>query len=479
MSEERSKVRVRIAPSPTGAIHVGLARSALYNYLFARSHGGTFVLRIEDTDVQRSTEESAQAIIKGLGWLGITFDEGPYYQSQRMGIYKKYADQLIESGHAYKCYCSPERLAEERKKAEVQHRAWRYDRRCLNLPEEERKKFEAEGIKPAIRLLVPEGKTTFTDLIHGAITREHKDIDDFVIMRSNGVATYNFAVVADDHDMEISHVLRAVEHISNTSKQILLYNAFGWEIPQFAHLPLILGEDKKKLSKRHGAMSLEEFRAQGYLVDAMVNFLALLGWSPGEDREIISRQELVKLFSLERINTSNAIFDMRKLEWMNGEYLRAMDTSELLKVFQDWLGYQGISLPREYSSAEFLSRALPLIAERSRTLAEVYDALLPYVSEDLTYDEEGLKKHFRKDPEAVKRWLLLYRERLEKLHKFNKETAEGVLRELVEELGIKAGEIIHPVRIAVTGRTVGPPLFDCMELLGRKRVLERLTDLPD
>ncbi|TKJ40575.1 glutamate--tRNA ligase [candidate division TA06 bacterium B3_TA06] len=479
MSEERSKVRVRIAPSPTGAIHVGLARSALYNYLFACSYGGTFVLRIEDTDVERSTEESAQAIIRGLGWLGITFDEGPYYQSQRMDIYQEYAEKLIASGHAYKCYCTPERLEAERKKADAQRRAWRYDRRCLNLTEEQKKEFEAEGIKPAIRFLVPEGKTTFTDLIHGSITREHKDIDDFVIVRSNGIPTYNFAVVADDHLMEISHVLRAVEHISNTTKQILLYQAFGWEIPAFAHLPLILGEDKKKLSKRHGAMSLEEFRRMGYLADAMVNFLALLGWSPGGDREIISRQELVALFSLERINTSNAIFDMKKLEWMNGEYLRAMGKEELLKVFQEWLDYQGITLPREYSSPDFLSKVLPLIAERSRTLAEVYDALLPYVCDDLTYDEEGLNKHFRKDPEAVKRWLLLYRERLEKLHEFNKETAEQVLRELVEELGIKAGEIIHPVRIAVTGRTVGPPLFNCLELLGRERVLERLANLPE
>ncbi|TET24033.1 MAG: glutamate--tRNA ligase [Candidatus Stahlbacteria bacterium] len=472
------KVRVRIAPSPTGAIHVGLARSALYNYLFACSHGGTFVLRIEDTDVQRSTEESAQAIIKGLGWLGITFDEGPYYQSQRLDIYRKHADQLLQSGHAYRCYCTPERLEAERKKADAQRRAWRYDRRCLNLPEEERKKFEAEGIKPAIRFLVPEGSTSFTDLIHGSITREHKDIDDFVIVRSNGIPTYNFAVVADDHLMEISHVLRAVEHISNTTKQILLYNAFGWEIPAFAHLPLILGEDRKKLSKRHGAMSLAEFRRMGYLPDAMVNFLALLGWSPGGDREIISRQELVKLFSLERINTSNAIFDMQKLAWMNGEYLRTMDLPKLLEVFQEWLRFQEIELPAQYSSKDFLSKVLPLIAERSRTLAEVYDALLPYVCDDLTYDEEGLNKHFRKDPAAVKRWLLLYRERLEKLHEFNKETAEGVLRELVEELGIKAGEIIHPVRIAVTGRTVGPPLFDCLELLGRERVLERLKNLP-
>ncbi|MEA3312547.1 MAG: glutamate--tRNA ligase, partial [candidate division WOR-3 bacterium] len=379
----------------------------------------------------------------------------------------------------YKCYCTPERLAEERKKAEAQRRAWRYDRRCLALSEEERKKFEAEGIKPAIRILIPEGSTTFTDLIHGAITREHKDIDDFVIMRSNGVATYNFAVVADDHLMKISHVLRAVEHISNTFKQILLYNAFGWEMPEFAHLPLILGEDKKKLSKRHGAMSLEEFRAQGFLADAMVNFLALLGWSPGGDREIIPRQELVKLFSIERINTSNAIFDMQKLEWMNGEYLRSLGTEQLLAAFKDWLEFQKISLPAEYSSAEFLSRALPLIAERSRTLAEVYEGLLPYVSDELTYDEEGLNKHFRKDPEGAKERLNLYREKLEALPEFNKETAEVVLRELVEELGIKAGLIIHPVRVAVTGRTVGPPLFDCMELLGRKRVLERLARLPE
>jgi nondiscriminating glutamyl-tRNA synthetase len=476
MSE--SNVRVRIAPSPTGAIHVGLARSALYNYLFARKHGGSFILRIEDTDVERSSVESAEAIIKGLGWLGIEIDEGPYYQSQRLDIYRQCAEELVEKGYAYRCYCTPERLAEERKKAEQEKRAWKYDRRCLSLTDEQKKGFEAQDIKPVIRLKIPDGSTTFHDLIHGPISRDHKDVEDFVILRSNGVAMYNFAVVVDDHDMEISHVLRAVEHISNTTKQVLLYNAFGWTTPQFAHLPLILGEDRKKLSKRHGAMSLEEFRKMGYLPDAMVNFLVLLGWSPGEDREIISRQELAELFSLDRINTSNAIFDIRKLEWMNGEYLHALDASELLKVFHDWLGYQGITLPHEHADPAFLAKALPLLAERSRTVAEVYDALLPYISDELSYDEEGLKKHFRKDPEGTRQRLRLYRDRLKALPEFTKETAEQALRSLVEELDVKPGLIIHPVRLAVTGRTVGPPLFDCMDLLGRERVLARLANLP-
>ncbi len=472
------KVRVRIAPSPTGAIHVGLARSALYNYLFARKHGGTFILRIEDTDAARSTTESADAIIKGLGWLGITFDEGPYYQSRRMDIYKQYVDKLIKTGHAYHCYCTPERLAEERKKAEAEKRAWRYDKWCLHLTPDEKASFEAQGVKPAIRLLIPEGQTTFHDLIHGDITREHKDVDDFVAVRSNGIPTYNFVVVIDDYLMEMTHILRAVEHISNTFKQVLLYKAFGWDIPEFAHLPLILGEDKKKLSKRHGAMSLEEFRKLGYLPDAMVNFLALLGWSPGGDKEIMSRAELVDLFSIERINTSNAVFDMQKLEWMNGEYLRAPDTEKLLSAFQEWLQSQAITLPSE-CSADFLSKALPLIAERSRTLAEVYDSLFPYLSEDLVYDEKGVEKHFRKDPDAVKERLRLYRERLVALSEFNKETTEEALRQLIEELGIKAGLLIHPVRLAVTGRTVGPPLFDCLELLGRDRVLARLEVFGD
>jgi glutamyl-tRNA synthetase len=452
---------------------VGLARSALYNYLFARKHSGTFTLRIEDTDAARSTTESADAIIKGLGWLGIEIDEGPYYQSQRLEGYRKYAEKLVESGHAYKCYCTPERLAEERRKADAEKRAWRYDRHCLHLSSEQKREFESRGVKPAIRLLIPEGQTTFHDLIHGDITREHKDVDDFVILRSNGIAMYNFAVVADDHDMEMTHVLRAVEHISNTFKQVLLYKAFGWDIPEFAHLPLILGEDKKKLSKRHGAMSLSEFRKLGYLPDAMVNFLALLGWSPGGDKEIMSRTELVDLFSIERINTSNAVFDMQKLEWMNGEYLRALDTEKLLSAFQEWMQSQAITLPSE-CSADFLSKALPLIAERSRTLAEVYDSLLPYLSEDLVYDEKGVEKHFRKDPDAVRRRLELYRERLVALSEFNKETTEEALRQLIEELGIKAGLLIHPVRLATTGRTVGPPLFDCLELLGRDRVLARL-----
>lgn len=477
MSE--SNVRVRIAPSPTGAIHVGLARTALYNYLFARKHRGSFILRVEDTDAARSTEESAQAIIKGLAWLGITFDDGPFYQSQRRDIYAKYAQELLDKGLAYRCYCTAERLEEERKKARAEKRAWRYDRKCLELTDGQRAELEAHGIKPVIRFLAPPGTTTFHDLIHGPITREHADIEDFVIMRSNGIPTYNFAVVVDDHLMDITHVLRAVEHISNTFKQILLYNAFGWEIPEFAHLPLILGEDRKKLSKRHGAMSLDEFRKLGYLPDAMFNFLALLGWSPGDDREVIPRKELAKLFSIERINTSNAIFDMNKLSWMNGEYLRKMSTDEVVKTFQTWLKEQDINIPAPYADQEFLDRAVPLLAERSRTLADIYDSLLPYLSDELTYDEKGLNKHFRKDPQAVRHWLELYRERLSKLGEWSAATTEEVLRELVEELGIKAGKLIHPVRMAVTGKMVGPPLFDCLELLGREKVLKRLSKLPE
>lgn len=473
------KVRVRIAPSPTGAIHVGLARTALYNYLFARKHEGTFILRIEDTDIDRSTSESAEAIVKGLGWLGIEIDEGPYYQSQRMDIYKGYVDRLLETGHAYHCYCTPERLAEERKKAEAQRKVWRYDKRCLHLNPEQKASFEARGIKPAVRLNIGKGSTTFTDLIHGDITREHKDVDDFIIARSNGIPTYNFVVVIDDHLMKMTHVLRAVEHISNTFKQVLLYKAFGWDAPRFAHLPLILGEDRRKLSKRHGAMSLTEFRKLGYLPNAMVNFLALLGWSPGEDREIMTRQELEDLFSLERINTSNAVFDMSKLTWMNGEYIRAMSSEELIKAFTDWLEFTENQLPSQYSTPEFFNKAIPMIGERSRTLAEIYEGLLPYLSDEITYDEKGVEKHFRKDADAVRRRLGLYRDRLEALPEFTKETAENVLRELVEELNVKPGLLIHPVRLATTGRTVGPPLFDCLELLGRERVLERLGKLPE
>ncbi|MBN2379730.1 glutamate--tRNA ligase [candidate division WOR-3 bacterium] len=476
MSEEN--VRVRIAPSPTGAIHVGLARTALYNYLFAHKNKGTFVLRIEDTDFDRSTEESAQAIIKGLGWLGIRFDEGPYYQSQRMDLYKSYAEKLLQTSHAYKCYCTQERLEEERKRAETERRVWRYDRRCLNLTDSEKASFEAQGIKPAIRLRIPDGPTTFSDLIHGEITREAKDIDDFVAVRSNGIPTYNFVVVIDDHLMKMTHVLRAVEHISNTFKQVLLYKALGWDEPKFAHLPLILGEDKKKLSKRHGAMSLDEFRRLGYLPDALVNFLALLGWSPGEDREVMTRAELEDLFSLERINTSNAVFDMQKLTWMNGEYMRRMNPEDLIRAFTDWLAYTRTELPSEYATQELLSKAVPMIGERSRTLAEIYDALLPFISDDLTYDESGLEKHFRKDPDTVSQRLKLYRDKIEELDEWTVESTEEALRQLVEELDVKAGLLIHPVRLAVTGRTVGPPLFDCLVLLGRERVLERLGKLP-
>jgi len=322
-------VRVRIAPSPTGYLHVGTAHTALFNWLFARHNKGTFILRIEDTDLARSTKEYEENIIEGLKWLGLYWDEGPYYQTQRLDLYRKYADELLKKGLAYYCYCTPEELEERRKEALAQKKPPRYDRKCLYLSDEERARYEREGRKPAIRLLVPEGKTVFNDIIRGEIEFNNEDIGDFVIMKSDGIPTYNFAVVIDDYTMGITHVIRGEDHISNTPKQLFIYNAFGWTPPEFAHLPLLLGPDRSKLSKRHGVTSVTEYKKMGYLPQALVNYLALLGWTPEENREIYTVEELIELFDLRRVTKNPGIFDVTKLEWINTQHIRRLSLEEL------------------------------------------------------------------------------------------------------------------------------------------------------
>ena len=332
-----SELRVRIAPSPTGTIHVGLVRTALYNWLLARQHNGKFILRIEDTDPTRSTEASANAIIDGFKWLGITFDEGPFYQSQRFPIYRDYAQRLVKEGKAYYCYCTAENLDKERQEAWAVKHIWRYDRRCLALPADEKAKRENEQTPHTIRFMVPEGKVSFADAIHGTIERDSTEIEDFILMRADGSPTYNFAVVVDDALMKLTHIIRGVEHITSTSKQILLYRAMGFPVPQFAHLPVILGKDRKKLSKRFGAASVDDFKKEGYLPEALINFLALLGWSPGGDREILAVADMIHEFSLERVNKSDAIFDEEKLAWMNSEYLRNAPDERLAELIRPFL----------------------------------------------------------------------------------------------------------------------------------------------
>ena len=334
------KVRVRFAPSPTGSLHIGGARTALFNLLYARHMGGSFVLRVEDTDTERSTEESAQAIVKGLRWLGLDWDEGPekggeygpYYQSQRLHLYDEAIKKLVDEGKAYYCYCTPEELDERRKAAMAAGKPPKYDGKCRNLTLEERKKLEAEGRKPAIRLKVPqEGQTVVEDLIRGTVVFENYVLDDFIMVKSNGIPTYNFACVIDDTGMNITHIIRAEEHLSNTPKQILVYDALGYEVPQFAHVPMILAPDRSKLSKRHGATSVEEFRDQGYMAQSIINYLTLLGWSPEGNEEIFDLEKSIREFSLDRVNKTAAIYDVKKLAWINGHYMRGLDLDYVTK----------------------------------------------------------------------------------------------------------------------------------------------------
>ncbi len=456
-------VRVRIAPSPTGAIHVGLARSALYNYLFARKNKGNFILRIEDTDPTRSTKESTEVILKGLSWLGLDWDEGPYFQSQRFPIYRKYAERLISEGKAYYCYCPKERLEEERKKALEKKIPYQYDRRCLKLSQRERESLERENIPKVIRFLAPFQEVSFTDLIHGKIRKGPGEIEDFILLRADGTPTYNFACVIDDYEMGINYVIRAVEHIANTPKQILLYNAFNFPIPSFAHLPLILGPDKKKLSKRHGALSVLEYKEAGFLPSALLNYLALLGWSPGGDREIMTKEEMIELFSLERVNKANAIFDLKKLEHFNSLYIRKSEARELLNHLKPFLKVTG-------EEGRLLS-AIKISQERARTLIDLAEAVSIYLKEEIDYQLAEIKSFLTSENRER---LNLLAERFSSLLDFNKETTEKALRGLAEELKIKASELIHPCRVALTGKTVGPPLFDLIAVLGKDLTVKRL-----
>ncbi|MDI3316875.1 MAG: glutamate--tRNA ligase [Bacillota bacterium] len=498
-----SNVRVRFAPSPTGYLHLGGARTALFNWLFARHHGGVFVLRIEDTDRQRSTEASVRAITDGLRWLGLDWDEGPgaggaygpYFQSQRQEAYRQAAASLLERGLAYRCYCTPEELEERRKQALAEGRAPRYDRRCLRLGAAERERLEREGRRPALRLLAPdEGITVVHDLVRGDVEFANAAVmDDFVIVKSDGFPTYNFAAVVDDAAMRITHVLRAEEHLSNTPKQLAVYRALGLEPPAFGHLPMILAPDRSKLSKRHGAIAVEEFRDRGYLPEAMVNYLALLGWSPGGEEEFFTRDELVARFDLDRVSRQPAIYDVEKLTWMNAHYLREADLGRLADLTAPFLERAGLAAPGALAGPgperQRLEGVLAAGRDRVRTLGEVPEAF-PYfwrapAPED--FDPKGVRKHFLSPapaaaetgapalPPAPER-LRAAAAALESLPAWDEARAEAAFRALCEARGWKTGQLFHPVRLAVSGRTVGPSLFALLTLLPRQEVVRRLRD---
>jgi glutamyl-tRNA synthetase len=461
-----------MAPSPTGFLHVGSAHTALYNWLFARHHHGKFILRVEDTDMARSSEQMIQVILDGLAWLGISWDEGPYYQSKRLEIYRKYVERLLESGKAYYCYCNPDDLDREKKAAYKRKEDWQYDRRCLNLSAKERAEKENKSIPKVVRFLVPDGSVAYHDLIHKEITREARDIEDLVIMRSNGVPTYNLACVVDDHEMGISHVIRAVDHITNTPKQILLFRALGLPVPEYAHLPLILGKDKSKLSKRHGAVSLMDYGKRGYLPEAMFNYLALLGWSPGDDREIMNEKEIIDSFDIGRINPSNAVFDEQKLEWVNGQYLYGMDDEVLFEHLRPFLLEFKLLKEKEIENKkDWAVQVCGLVKLRLKTLVDINDVGRYFFVDDFEYEADGLTKHLNAGTiEIIQDFL----PELEGIQEFNAQAIEESVRDFASANKLKARQIIHPLRFFTTGKQGGPGLFETMELVGKERCTGRL-----
>jgi glutamyl-tRNA synthetase len=473
--------RVRFAPSPTGYLHVGGARTALFNWLYARRHDGVFVLRIEDTDAERSSDEMVSGILDGLRWLGLDWDEGPgvggpfgpYFQSARQDRHRAMADRLVEHGHAYFCYCPPELLKARRDAAEAAGATWSYDRTCLRLTEEEIAARLASGAPRAVRFRVPDGRTRFDDLVHGPIEFDNANIEDFILVRSDGHTTYQLSVVADDVEMGITDVVRGDDHISNTPKQVLLYEALGAPVPRFAHVPLILGPDKKRLSKRHGATSVMEYARLGYLPEAMVNFLALLGWSPGDDREILTREELIGAFSLEAISGGSAVFNHEKLDWFNAQYIARMPSDEIARRIKGELQKAGLWDDRfETDRREWLLKVIDLLKPRARKLTDFVSSGRPFFSDLLDYDPAAVRKHLGMRDLAPHFEAL--RDVLASLSSFDAAVLEEALRAIAAERDVHASRLIHAVRVAVSGRATSPGLFEVLELLGQQRTLERL-----
>ena len=473
-------VRVRYAPSPTGSPHVGNIRTALFDWLYARHSGGKFIVRIEDTDQAREVDNGLELILESLRWLGLDWDEGPYVggpfgpyrQSDRLPIYRQWADWLVEHGHAYRCYCSAERLAGVRADAHARGAPTGYDRRCRFLTGAERSQLATQGIEPVVRLAVPlEGSVSYHDVIHGQVTFQNAGIDDQVLLKSDGFPTYHLAVVVDDHLMEINPIIRADEWVSSVPKHILLYNAFGWEIPEMVHVPMVLGTDRKKLSKRHGATSVVAFREDGYLPEAMINFLALLGWAYDDKTEIFSREELVRLFSLEKLGHAPGIFSYEKLDWMNGDYIRRLSSDDLADRSVPFVEKLLGSLSPVQRGQ--LRAIMPALRERVRRLSEVGPMVDFLFAKEVAYDP-ALLLGKGTDVASVRRDLAAAASTLAALPNWDAPSLESALRSLAEELGQKPSAFFGTMRVAVTGRTVSPPLFETMAVLGRDATLARL-----
>ncbi|HXE58042.1 MAG TPA: glutamate--tRNA ligase [Gemmatimonadales bacterium] len=463
--------RVRFAPSPTGYLHVGGARTALFNWLFARKTGGVFVLRIEDTDRERSTDEHTRVILEGLAWLGITWDEGPYFQGAAVDRHRADAERLLAAGKAYRCFCTKEELDAQRAEAERHKSAFRYDRRCRRLPPDEVRARLERGVPFTLRLVMPDEELAWDDAVHGRISFQGRDLDDFVILRSDGSPIYNMAVVSDDIAMRITHVIRGDDHISNTPKQIAIYRALGAEPPVFAHVPMINGPDGKKLSKRHGATAVGEYQDKGILPAAMRNFLALLGWSPGGDREILSERELIELFSLEGIQKKSAVFDVTKLEWMNGEYLKTLPADELLPPVLRQLERMGVD-PR----GRDLRPIIDTVKARSRTILHVADQVAVRLDASRVRLDEKADQLVRKMGDGFEASLALAAEALAALppSAWAPEPLLAALQEVAARHGKKLGDVMQPIRVALTGSTVSEPVNELLVVVGRDESLARL-----
>jgi glutamyl/glutaminyl-tRNA synthetase len=495
---------------------VGGARTALFNWLYARHHGGTFVLRIEDTDVERSSAGMVTGILESMKWLGLDWDEGPevggphapYCQSERLDLYRAAARGLVSSGHGYYCYCTPEELQAKRHAAGAQGQAWTYDRTCLALAPAEIAAREAAGRPRAVRFLVPEGRTSFDDLVRGHIEFDRAHLEDFVILRSDGHPTYHLSVVVDDMTMAITHVVRGDDHISNTPKQVLLYEALGAPVPTFAHVPLILGPDKKRLSKRHGATSVGEYEAQGYLPEAMINFLALLGWSPvasqqasppeqsgatgprerrregvrrdevprpESDREVFTRDELVARFTLDGISGGNAVFNPEKLDWFNQQHISRMPAHEILARLSMEFKAAGLNADAmDDAERTRIEKVIDLVKPRARKLADVVALARPFWQRHLDRDAAAMAKHL--GDAGLREPLMAWRDRVGAIGSFTAPALEAALRSVADEHGVKAGALIHATRVAVTGQAVSPGIFEVLELMGQARVVSRLAE---
>jgi len=456
-------VVTRFAPSPTGSMHVGNARTAIFNYLFARHNNGKLILRIEDTDLERSTRENENKLLEDLKWLGVEWDEGPYRQSERINIYKNYAHKLVNEGKAFFCFCTDEELEEKRKRAEQEGRPPHYDGTCKRLTKDEIEERLKKGVSHTVRFKVKPGYIEFEDLIKGNIVMKEGMFGDFVILRSNGMPVYNFAVVVDDALMGVTHIIRAEEHLSNTARQILIYEALGFKTPYFSHTPLILAEDGSKLSKRHGATSVAEYREKGYLPDALFNYLALLGFTPESGREKISREEIIKEFDVKRISKSPSKFDINKLNWLNGEYIKDLDKNTLLERLKTFLDEKFF---KDYSETD-LDRILILSSGGISYFSQINDNVSIFFNDDFELPLEFIDK-YRKVIDYLKNRLLDY-------DKVNKDLWKNIIKEIGKEFSLKGKDLFMPIRIMTTGREHGPDIYEVLEILGKERILKRIS----